>query len=112
MINRLHKGIKRYVKTNDVDGYIEIFPTLLAIFFAINRPNFAIWGTLFLENLKYVHPRLHEVLDNGAFSIRRTKKSYAKSAVDFLLGQTVNRDSASRMKGIMFFRNSESAMRR
>ena len=96
----------------DVSGYIEIFPTLLAVYFALNRPNYARWETLFLQKLKSAHPKLREVLENGAFSIRRTKKNYNRSAVDLSLEQTVNRDSASRMKGIVSFRNSESAMRR
>ena len=112
MINCLHRELQRCVKTNDFSGYIEIFPTLLAVYFALNRPNYARWGTLFLQKLKSAHPKLREVLENGAFSIRRTKKSYNRSAVDLSLEQTVNRDSASRMKGIVSFRNSESAMRR
>ena len=112
MINRLHRELQRCVKMNDVSGYIEIFPTLLAVYFALNRPNYARWGTLFLQKLKSAHPKLCELLENGAFSIRRTKKSYSGSAVDLSLEQTVNRDSASKMKGIVSFQNSEGAMRR
>lgn len=112
MINRLHREIQKCVKTNDVNGYIEIFPTLLAVYFALNRPNYARWGTLFLQTLESANPRLRELLDNGAFSIRRRRKSYSRSPVDLSLEQTVNHDSASRMKGIVSFRNSESAMRR
>ena len=111
MINRLHRELQRCVKMNDVGGYIKIFPTLLVVYFALNRPNYARWGTLFLHKLKSADPELR-VLENGAFSIRRTKKNYSRSAVDLSLEQTVNRDSASKMKGIVSFRNSESAMRR
>ena len=112
MINRLHRELQRCVKMNDVGGYIKIFPTLLVVYFALNRPNYARWGTLFLHKLKSADPELREVLENGAFSIRRTKKNYSRSAVDLSLEQTVNRDSASKMKGIVSFRNSESTMRR
>ncbi|XP_068213902.1 uncharacterized protein [Palaemon carinicauda] len=71
-----------------------------------------IWGTLFLHKLTSSHPQLREILPTGAFSIRRTKKNYSRSAVDLSLEQTVNRDAASSMKGIVAFRNSENARRR
>ena len=109
LTNRIHRELQRCVKTNDISDYIEIFPTLLVVYFAQNRPNYARWGTLLLQKLKSAHTRF---VENGAFSIRRTKKNYSRSAVDLSFEQTVNRDSASRMKEIVFFRNSESAMRR
>lgn len=112
LINRLHRELQRCVKTNDVEGYIHVFPTILVVFFALNRPNYARWGTLFLQKLKKSDPKLREVLKKGAFSIRRTQKNYSRSAVDLSLEQTLNRDAASRMKGIVAFRNSENAMRR
>ena len=55
---------------------------------------------------------LKQMLKDGAFSIRRTKNHYSRSAVDISLEQTVNRDAASSMRGIVAFRNSENAMRR
>ena len=73
------------------------------MYFALNRPNYARWGTIFLQKLKSSHPKLRELLENGAFLIRRTKKNYSRSAVDLSLEPTVNRDSASRMKGIVSF---------
>ena len=110
LINRLHRELQKCVKTNDVNGYITIFPTMLSVFFALNRPNYARWGTLFLHKLKSAGQELRDILENGAFSIRRTKKNYNRSVVDLSLEQTVNRDAASRMKGIVSFRNSENAM--
>ena len=53
-----------------------------------------------------------EILDAGAFSIRRTNKSFARCAIDLALEQTVNRDAASPMRGISAFRNSVNAFRR
>ena len=110
LINRFHRELQRCVKTNDDSGYIEIFPTLLVVYFALNRQNYARWGTIFLQKLKSSHPKLRELLRNGVFLIRRTKKNYSWSAVDLSFEQTVNRDSASRMKGIVSFRNFESTM--
>ncbi|XP_068240150.1 uncharacterized protein [Palaemon carinicauda] len=112
LVNRVHRELQRCVKTNDVDGYIDVFPVILDVFFSLNRPNYSRWGTLFLHKLTSSHPQLREILQKGAFSIRRTKKNYSRSAVDFSLEQTVNRDAASSMKGIVAFRNSENARRR
>ena len=112
LINRLHRELQRCVKTNDVSGYLQVLPAVLEVFFALNRPNYARWGSLFFQKLKSADSCLMEILEQGAFSIRRTNKSYSRSAVDLSLEQTVNRDAASRMTGIVAFRNSENAMRR
>jgi len=112
LINRLHRELQRCVKTNDVKGYIAVLPAVLDVFFSLNRPNYARWGTLFLHKMMSADSRLLKILHEGAFSIRRTKKNYSRSAVDLSLEQSVNRDAASQMKGIVAFRNSESAMRR
>lgn len=112
LINRLHRELQRCIKTNNVGGYIKVFPSVLDVFFGLHRPNYARWGTLFLQKLQGADPRLREVLEKGAFSVRRTKKNYSRSAVDLSLEQSVNRDSASATRGIVSFRNSESAMRR
>ncbi|XP_041481075.1 uncharacterized protein LOC121428475 [Lytechinus variegatus] len=112
LINRLHREVQRCVKTNDVNGYIRVLPMLLEVYFALNRPNYARWGTLFLQKLRSAHPNFLEILTKGAFSVRRTKKNYSRSAVDLSLEQTVNRDAASQMKGIVAFRNSENAVKR
>ena len=56
-------------------------------------------------------PKAHEILEPGTMSIR-PKKSYARSAVDLCLEQTVNRYATSPMRGIAAFRNSESGCRR
>ena len=112
LINRVLRAAQRSVKTNDVDSYISIFPALLDVFFGLNRPNYARWGTLFLKKLETAAPKVKEILDMGAFSIRRTSKEYSRSAVDLSLEQTVNKDAASSMKGIVAFRNSDNAIRR
>ena len=44
--------MQKCVKANDVIGYIHVFSTLLTVCFALNRPNYARWGILFLPNLK------------------------------------------------------------
>ena len=82
LINRLHRELQRCVKTNDVSGYLQVLPAVLEVFFALNRPNYARWGSLFFQKLKSADSCLMEILEQGAFSIRRTNKSYSRSAVD------------------------------
>lgn len=112
LINRVHRDLLRAVRTNDIEGYIAILPTIIDVFFGLNRPNYARWGVLFLTKLQEVDPRIRGVLEKGAFSIRRTSQSFARTAVDLTLEQTVNRDAASPMKGIVGFHNAPNAIRR
>jgi len=104
--------LKRAVRTNDVDGYIHILPSIIEVCFALNRPNYSRWGSLFLHKLQQMDSKAREILKAGAMSIRRTKKSYARSAVDMTLEQTVNKYAASPMRGITAFMDSEDACRR
>ena len=67
LINRLHRELQRCVKTNDVDGYIQVFPTLLVVYFALNRPNYARWGTLFLHKLKSADQKMREIVEGWVF---------------------------------------------
>ena len=53
-----------------------------------------------------------QLLTKGAFSIRRTNKNFARSAVDITLEQTVNRKAASPSQGLVHFHNSKDAIRR
>lgn len=66
----------------------------------------------FLNQLEKASPESRKVLQTGAFSIRRTNKSYSRSAIDLTLEQTVNRDAASPMRGIVGFHYSHDAIRR
>ena len=112
MVNRIHRELMRALRTNDVNSYISILPAVIDIFFEFNRPNYARCGVLFLQKLSTTSPQTRSVLEKGAFSIRKTKKNYSRSAIDLTLEQTVNRDAASPMRGIIGFQNSENAVRR
>ena len=66
----------------------------------------------FLQKLKGANLKVLDILEKGAFPIRRTRKHYSRSAVDLSLEQTVNKDAGSKLKGIVSFRNSDEALRR
>ena len=57
-------------------------------------------------------PQSQAVLQSGAFSIRCTEGSFSRSAIDLVLEQTVNRDAASPVRGIIGFHYSHNAIRR
>lgn len=47
-------------------------------------------------NMDHTFPRLYCILENGAFTIKRTGKSFSRSPVDLTLEQTVTADAASK----------------
>lgn len=112
MINRVHRDLMRALRTNNVEEYISALPAIIDIFFALNRTNYARWGVLFLNQLERAPPQAKTVLKAGAFSMRRTGKNFSRSAIDLTLEQTVNRDAASPMRGIVGFHHSVNAIRR
>ena len=112
LINRVYRQLQRAVRTNNVKAYIDVLPCVVDICFALNRPNYARWGSLFLHKLRQMNPTALSILEAGAMSIRRTEKNYARCSIDLTLEQTVNRDAASPMKGISAFSNSDSAFQR
>ncbi len=53
MVNRVHRNLMCAVRTNDVDGYINILPAIIDIFFGLNRPNYARWVFCFSSNWRW-----------------------------------------------------------
>ena len=108
-ISRVYCELLCTVRTNDIEGYINVLPSVINICFSLNRPNYARWGSLFFKKLSSMDSQALEILKAGTFNIRRTKKSCARSDIDLTLEQTVNRDVASQATGISAFRNSDKA---
>lgn len=103
------------IRTSDVNLYIHTAYKMCALFFAFNHQNYARWLTRNLDDLMNVedtHPGLLEEFQNGALSIRRTKKHFCRSAVDLTLEQTVNANAANKLTGITAFTNSLCARQR
>ena len=94
--------MNRAVRENDVDLYVYALTTVIDLFFATNRQNYARWMAkhqLDLMNLPATHPGLKEMLAAELFSIRRTDNHFSRLPVDLTLEQTVNANAASRMTG-------------
>ena len=92
--------------------YIQVLPSMIEVFFSLNRPNYARWGSYFLEKLTNLDKEALDVLKAGAFSTQRTTKAYSRGPIDLTVEQTVNRDAASSASGITHFANSHGAFRR
>ena len=58
------------------------------------------------------HPGIRSSFQGVALSIRRSRHTFSRSAVDVTLEQTVNRDAASRQRGIAAFSQNVSARKR
>ena len=112
LVNRVHREIKRAVRLNDVELYREVLRLMNDIFFALNRPNYARWCTLFQQKLDNLDPVALDILKAGAFSTRRSDRPYSRAAIDLTLEQSINRDAASSATGITHFGNSDNAFRR
>ena len=112
LVNRVYRSLVKAIRTNDVAGYMETLPHITDIFFSLNRPNYARWSVLFMAQMKAAPKEFMEQLWQGAFSIRRTSKNFARSGIDITLEKTVNRNAASPSQGIVHFTNSSDAIRR
>lgn len=101
-INHFHH-FDRAIRTNNIDLFIWSLSTIIDLFFATNHVNYARWMSKYqldLMHIEQTHPGLRKILDEGAFTTRRTDKPFSRSAVDITLEQTVNRDCASQLTGI------------
>ena len=72
-INRVYCELLCMVRTNDIEGYINVLPSVINICSSLNRLNNARWGSLFLNKFSSMDSQALKILKDGAFSIRRTK---------------------------------------
>lgn len=99
------------LRTSNVDLFIYASSKMLPYFFVLNHQNYARYLTRNIDNLinmDLTHPGLSNQLRNGALSIRRTSKNFARNAVDLTLEQTINANAANKLTGISAFTNSIS----
>ena len=105
----------RACRTNDVSLYTYALGLMCPMFFATHKPNYARWISLYhlnLLNMETTHPGIRTNFEAGALSVRRTRHSFSRSTVDITLEQTVNKDAASRQKGMACFTQNIGARKR
>ena len=104
-------NLERTIRTNDIDLFAHSLTPVINLLFATNHMNYLRWLSKFqldLLNIDSTHPGLRAILE-GAFTVRRTSKSFSRSPVDLTLEQTVNADAASRRTGISAATNNYSS---
>lgn len=109
------KLFQRSIRTNDVALYEYSLYQINAIFFSFDHHNYARWLVVYrsnLANIENTHNGMKQQLENGALSVRRTEKNFARTAVDITLEQTINANASNRLTGITSFTNSISARQR
>ena len=104
--------LERAIRTNDVDLFTHALTPIIHLFFMMNHMNYARWLTKFqldLVNMDSTHPGLRPILENGAFTIKRTGKPFSRCPIDLTLEQTINADAASRRTGLSSVTNNYSS---
>ena len=89
-------NLKNVIHPNIIDHCLHALTPIINIFFAINHTNYSRWLSKFqldLLNIDSTHPGLCDILNQGAFTVHRTSKSFNRSPVDLALEQTVNADA-------------------
>ena len=105
----------RACRTNDVSLYTHALGLMCPVFFATLEPNYARSMSLYhlnLLNVEATHPGIQTNSEAGALSVRQTRHSFSRSAVDVTLEQTANRGAASRQSGIACFTQNVGARKR
>ena len=87
MISSVYMELQHSIRPNDVDLYILVLPILFDIFFALNWPNYARWGSLFLHKLRSLDVECRKILNTGAFSLLRVGKNHTRMAIEICLEQ-------------------------
>ena len=85
---------------------------IIALFFVTNHVNYSRWLSKFqldLLNIHNTYPGLREILDQCAFSVRRTDHNFSRLPVDLTLEQTIIEDAASRKTGVSSMTNNYNA---
>lgn len=109
---QVYHNLERATRTNDISLFIYTLTPVIGLFFATNHVNYSRWLTKYqldLMNIDGSHPGLRAILEEGAFTVRRTDHQFSRVPVDLTLEQTVNADAASRLTGITSATNSYCA---
>ena len=77
------------------DGLLSITVIIISFFLLFKLILFSFRYHDNLLRMEDTHPGITSMFENGAISVRRTKKNFSGSAIDLTLEQTQNADSAS-----------------
>ena len=111
LITLMHNLI-RADRTGDWLLHVETVRNVQPIFHVMDRPNYARWCSIYLEDmikLQETAPEAYREMCNGRFTVKHTNKSFSSVSTDQALEQTINRSSKS-TSGIIGFTKKKEAV--
>ena len=82
-------------KTGDWELYIQVLTSMIPVFFATDRQNYARWLSIHVHDMKGLEkraPAVHSEFANGNFTVKRSAKKFSAVSADMALEQSINRD--------------------
>lgn len=84
------------VQENNVDMIINAWLKLLPMHFALNKINYARYGSYYvytLTNMEHLYPGLRDLIDKGGLSVQAQDSYPLRTSIDRRGEQTINRDA-------------------
>ena len=103
------------MKINDLRLFGHVLLQICPILFMTNHHSYSKWMTLYaleLLNLENKKPDVELQLRSVGFSVNQLGRKFSNIGVDMAIGQTINAEAKSRLKGIIDFVDISSAVNR
>ena len=112
---KLYLLLHHAMKINDLRLFGHVLLQICPILFMTNHHSYSKWMTLYaleLLNLKNKKPDVELQLRSVGFSVNQSGRKFSNVGVDMAIGQTINTEAKSRLKGIIDFVDISSAVNR
>ena len=113
--HKLYLLLHHAMKINDVKLFGYVLLQICPIFFMINHRKYSRWMTLYvleLLNLENENPEVELQLISGGFSVNWSGRKFSNVGDDMALEQTINTEAKNRLKGIIGYADTSSAVNR
>ena len=93
---RLQHQIHTAVQTNDFDMRLDAWNKMLPIYFALNKTNYARYGTWYVQTMKEIDDRysgLKHLLKSAGLSVQAQTAYPVRASIDQRGEQSINRDA-------------------
>ena len=77
----MYHDLERAIRSNNIDLFTHTLTRVISLFFATNHVNYSCWLSKFqldLINTDDTHPGLRNLLENGAFTVRRSNNPFSR----------------------------------
>lgn len=93
---RLQHQIHTAIQTNDFDMRLNAWKEMLPLYFALNKTNYARYGTWYVQTMTEVddrYPGLKELLKSTGLSVQAQTSHPIRTSIDQRGEQSINRDA-------------------